>query len=99
MFHVVLKEVPLHTDVFGLLGDQGILGVRDGALVFPQDGGCSGDGSVEDIPHKLAEVESLLIGGVYRVVFRLASELSDTYVLLGLVADMTATECKQVPRM
>jgi hypothetical protein len=33
MFHVVLEEVPLHTDVFGLLVDQGVRGVCDCALV------------------------------------------------------------------
>jgi hypothetical protein len=27
MFHVVLKEVPLQTDMFGLLVDQGVMGV------------------------------------------------------------------------
>jgi hypothetical protein len=47
MFRVVLKEVPLWADVFCLLEDQGILGVRDGALAVLRDGGCSGDGGVE----------------------------------------------------
>jgi hypothetical protein len=66
MFHVVLKEVPLQTDVFSLLADQGILGERDGALIVLLDGGGSGDGGIEDLPHKLPEVESLL-GGVSRM--------------------------------
>jgi hypothetical protein len=46
MFHVV-KRVPLQTDVFGLLADQGILGVRDGALIVLLDGGCSGVGALK----------------------------------------------------
>jgi hypothetical protein len=36
LLHVVFEEVPLQTDVFSLLVDQGILGVRDGALVVLQ---------------------------------------------------------------
>jgi hypothetical protein len=67
LLHVVLEEVPLQTDVFSLLADQGILGVRDDALVVLPYGGGFGDGGVEDLPHKLAEVESLL-GGVSRRV-------------------------------
>jgi hypothetical protein len=39
------------------------LGVRNGALVVLPDGGGVGDGGIEDLPHRLAEVESLL-GGV-----------------------------------
>ena len=65
LLHVVLEEVPLHTDVFSLLADQGIPRVRDGALFVLPDGGGFGDGSVEDLPHMLPEVESLL-GGVSR---------------------------------
>jgi hypothetical protein len=66
-------------------------------VVFP-DGGCSVDGFVEDLPHKLAIVESLL-GGVYsRVVLCLASGLGDASLLLSLVADMASVECKQVAR-
>jgi hypothetical protein len=59
--------------------------------------GFFGDGGAEDHPHKLAdEVESLL-GGVCRtIVFNLASGLGDACLLLGLVAHMTAAECKQV---
>jgi hypothetical protein len=91
---VVLKEVPLHADVFGLLAGQGILGVRDGALVVLPHGGCSGDGSVENLPRKLAEVESLLGGVCRREVFNIASEMGDASMLIGLVDDMTAVECK-----
>jgi hypothetical protein len=50
LVHVVLEEVPLQTDVFSLLVDQGILGVRDGALVVLPYGGGFGDGGVEDLP-------------------------------------------------
>jgi hypothetical protein len=72
MFHVVLKEVPLYTDMFGVLADQGVLGVCDCALAVLPYGGCSGDGFVEDLPHKLAEVESLLGGVCRKIVLRLA---------------------------
>ena len=65
LLHMVLEEVPFQTDVFGLLADQGVLGVRDGALVVLPDGGGFGDGGVEDLPHKLPAVESLL-GGISR---------------------------------
>jgi hypothetical protein len=37
--------------------------VSDGAFVVLPYGGCSGDGFVEDLPHEMAKVESLL-GGV-----------------------------------
>jgi hypothetical protein len=53
--------------VFGLLTYRSILGVRNGALVVFLDGGGVDDGVIEDLPHKLAEVESLL-GGVNRKV-------------------------------
>jgi hypothetical protein len=43
---VVLEEVPLHVDVFSLLANQGIMGVRDGALVVLPDGGGFGDGAL-----------------------------------------------------
>jgi hypothetical protein len=43
------------------------MGVRDGALVVLPDGGGFDDRGVEDLPHKLEEVESLL-GGVSRRV-------------------------------
>jgi hypothetical protein len=39
-------------------------------VVLPYGGGF-GDGGVEDLPHKLAVVESLLGGVSRRVVFRL----------------------------
>jgi hypothetical protein len=78
MFYVVLKEVPFHTDVFSLLVDQGILGVRDGALIVLPNGSCSGDGGVEDFPHKSAAVESLLGGVCRKVIFSLTSGLGDT---------------------
>jgi hypothetical protein len=59
--------VPLEADVFGLLADQGVLRASYGALVVLLHGGCSGDGFVEDLPHKLAKVESLLCGVRCRV--------------------------------
>jgi hypothetical protein len=43
MFHVVLSEVPLHADVFGLLADQGIPRVSDCTLFVLQYGGCPVD--------------------------------------------------------
>jgi hypothetical protein len=48
LLHVVLEEVPLQTDVFSLLADQGILGVRDGALVVLPNGGGFGDGGRDE---------------------------------------------------
>jgi hypothetical protein len=47
---MVLEEVPFETDVLGLLVDQGVLGVRNGALVVLPDGGGFGDGGVKDLP-------------------------------------------------
>jgi hypothetical protein len=47
---MVLEEVPLQTDVLGLLADQGILGVRDGALVVLPDGGGFGEGALKISP-------------------------------------------------
>jgi hypothetical protein len=87
MVHVVPKEVPLQTDVFSLLADQGILRVRDGALVVPSNGGGFGDGGVEDLPHDLAEVESLLDGVSRRVVLGFTSGLGPVSLLFGLVVD------------
>jgi hypothetical protein len=98
MFHVVLEEVPLHADVLDLLSNQGILGIRDGTLVVLSYRVCSSDGGVEDLPHKLAKLESLLGGVCRRVVLRLIGGLGDTCTLLGLVADGTAAKCKQVAR-
>jgi hypothetical protein len=60
---VALKEVQLKADVLGLLADQGVMRVSDGALVVLPYGGCSADGFVEDLPHEMAKVEFLL-GGV-----------------------------------
>jgi hypothetical protein len=55
------------------------LGVRDGALnVLPYGGGCSGNGDIEDLPHKLVEVESLLGGVCRRVIFSLTGGLGST---------------------
>jgi hypothetical protein len=95
---VVLKEVPLHTDVFSLLADQGILGVRDGALVVLLDSGGFGDGNGEDLPHKLTEVESLLDGVNRRVKSRFASGLGHTSLLFRLVAYGSASEGKEIAR-
>jgi hypothetical protein len=95
---VVFEEVPLQTDVFGLLVDQGILGVRNGALVALQDGGGFGDGGVEDLPHKLAEVESLLGGVNRRVVLGLTRGVGHTSVLFALVADGPASESEEIAR-
>jgi hypothetical protein len=95
---VVLEEVPLHTDVFSLLVDQGILGVCDGALVVLLHGGGFGDGGVEDFPHKLAEVESLLGGVSRRVVLGFTSGWGHTSLLFGLVGDGSASESEDVAR-
>jgi hypothetical protein len=38
LLHVVFEKVPLHTDVLGLLAEQGVLGVRNGALVVLTNG-------------------------------------------------------------
>jgi hypothetical protein len=67
VLHVVFEEVPLQTDVLGLLADQGILRVHNGALAVLQDGGGLGDGGVKDLPQELPEVEYLL-GGISRRV-------------------------------
>jgi hypothetical protein len=51
LFPVVLKEVSLKTDVFGLLIDYMILGVRNGALVvLPYGGGVSDMGALKISP-------------------------------------------------
>jgi hypothetical protein len=54
------------------------MGVRDGALVVLPYGGGFGDGGVEDLPHKLAEVESFLGGVNRRVVLGSTSGLGHT---------------------
>jgi hypothetical protein len=46
-------------------------------LVVLLDGGCSGEGDIDDLPHKLAEVESLLGGVSRKAIFSLASGLGD----------------------
>jgi hypothetical protein len=98
LLHVVFREVPLLTDVLDLLVDQGILGVRNGALVVLEDGGGFGDGGVEDLPHKLPEVESLL-GGISRiVVLGFTRGLGHTCVLFGLVTDGPASEGEKIAR-
>jgi hypothetical protein len=81
LLHMVLEEVPLETDVLGLLADQGILGVRDGALNVLPDGGGFGEGGFENLSHKLAEVESLLGGVSHIVVLGFTSGLGHTSML------------------
>jgi hypothetical protein len=98
LLHVVLEEVPLQTDVFSLLADQGIPGVRDGALVVFLDGGGFGDGGVEDLLHKLGEVESLFGGVSRRVTLGFTSGLGYTRLLFGLVADGPASEGEDIAR-
>jgi hypothetical protein len=61
-------------------------------LVVLRDGGGFGDGGVEDLPHKLAEVESRLGGVNRREVFGFTSGLGHTSLLFGLVADGPACE-------
>jgi hypothetical protein len=63
MFHVVVKEVPLHIDVLGLLANLCDLGVSDRALVGFPDGGGPVHMLVEDLAPKLAE-EVAFVGGV-----------------------------------
>jgi hypothetical protein len=98
MLHVVLEEVTLQTHVFSLLANQGIMGLRDGALVVLLYGGGFGDGRIEDLPHKLAEVESLLGGVSRRVVLGFTSGLGHTSLLFGLVADGPASESEEIAR-
>jgi hypothetical protein len=95
---VVLEEVPLRTDVFSLLADQGFLGVRDGTLVVLLDSGGFGDGGVEDLPHKLTEMESLLGGVSRKVVLGFTSGLGHTSLLFRLVAYEPASEGEWVAR-
>jgi hypothetical protein len=98
LVHVVFKEVPLPTDVFGLLAKQGIPGVRDGALVVLSDGGDFGDEGVEDLPHKLVEVESLLGGVSRRAILDFTSGLGHTSLLFGLVAYGPASEGEEITK-
>jgi hypothetical protein len=98
MLRVVLEEVPLHTVLFSLLADQGILRVRDGALVVLLDGGGFGDGGVEDLPYDLAVVESLLGGVCRRVVLGFTSGLGHASMLFGLVAYGSASDGEEIAR-
>jgi hypothetical protein len=84
--------------VFSLLADQGILGVRDGALVVLPYGGGFGEGGAENLPHKLAEEESLLSGVSRRVVLGFTSGLGHTSLLFGLVAYGSASESEEIAR-
>jgi hypothetical protein len=61
-------------------------------LVALLDGGGFGDGGVEDLPHKLPEVESLLGGVSRRVVLGFTSGLGQTSLMFGLVVDGSASE-------
>jgi hypothetical protein len=72
------------------------MGESDGTLVVLPYGGGSGDGGVENLPHVLPEVYSLL-GGVHsRVVLSLVGGMRDACLLLGLVSDRPSAECEQV---
>jgi hypothetical protein len=51
--------------------------VSDCALVIIRDDGCSVFGCVEDFPHRLAKVESLLGGVCCTIVLCLASGLGE----------------------
>jgi hypothetical protein len=73
------------------------LRISDCALVVLSDDGRSEDGFGEDLPHMLAEVETLLGGVCCKVVLCLARGMGVESMLLRLV-DMTSTECKQVAR-
>jgi hypothetical protein len=53
-------------------------------------------GALKTPPRTLAKVESLRGGVCRRVVFSLTSGLGDTCLLLRLVADRSAVECKHV---
>jgi hypothetical protein len=68
MLHVVLKEVPLEVKMFDLLVDQAVMRISEYASVILSYGGCSVDGFVEDLPHKLAMEEALLSGVCCKVL-------------------------------
>jgi hypothetical protein len=74
------------------------LGVRDGALVVLPNGGGFNDQGVQALPHKLAEVESLLGGVSRRVVLGFTSGLGHASMLFGLVADGSASEGEEIAR-
>jgi hypothetical protein len=67
-------------------------------LVFLPYGGGFGDGGVEDLPHDLAEVESLLGGVSRRVLLGFTNGLCHTCLLFGLVVDRPASESEEVAR-
>jgi hypothetical protein len=67
-------------------------------LVVLPDGGGFGDRGVEDLPHKLAEVESLLGGVIRRVVLGSTRGLSHTSLLFGLVANGPVSESEEMAR-
>jgi hypothetical protein len=66
-------------------------------VVLPNSGGF-GDGGVEDLPHKLPEVESLLGGISRRVVISFTRGLGHTCMLFGLVTDGPASEGEEIVR-
>jgi hypothetical protein len=61
-------------------------------------GGGFGDGGVEDLPHKLAEVESLLGGVSRKVLLGFTRGLGHTSLLFGLADDGPASEGEEVAR-
>jgi hypothetical protein len=67
-------------------------------LVVLPDGGGFGDGDVEDLPHKLPEVESLLGGISRREVLGFTRGLGHTSMLFGLVTDGPASEGEEIAR-
>jgi hypothetical protein len=64
-------------------------------VVLPNDGGF-GDGGVEDLPHKLPELESLLGGISRRIVLGFTRGLGHTCRLFGLVTDGPASVGKEI---
>jgi hypothetical protein len=67
-------------------------------LVVLPDGGGFGDGGVEDLPHKLQEVESFLGGISRRVVLGFTRGLGHTSLLFRLVTDGPASEGDEIAR-
>jgi hypothetical protein len=66
-------------------------------VVLPYGSGF-GNGGVEDPPHKLAEVESLLGGVSRRIILGFTSELGHTSLLFRLVTDGPASEGEKLAR-
>jgi hypothetical protein len=64
-------------------------------VVLPYGGGF-GDRRVEDLSHRLAEVESLLGGASRRVTLSFTSGLGHTRLLFILVAYGSASEGKDI---